>query len=263
MYDSEGMLILEDLLDAIDRGYPEGPYNNSSECTALLQAQELDEWRQWYVDEYPHTNPRACVGLHGTFIDIRILFMAEPAPAYSILLYVRACYEIDRVLCSNGANKLESISQWQIPQNMMAYGYLLSDEVMDFWEFSLTKLGEEILSKTSSRASINGRMRRISRALRQLDFVWGVICAEPWRGAVRSGNRNLGGQLQGPFFLPPEVLDSMCERRQFMAMSLKVLQEELDRPTPIISIKSAIPQNRSMIAMTKGILSCVYHRVAT
>lgn len=174
MYYSEAMLILKDLLDAINRTYPEGLYNDVSEYTALLQVQELHKWRQWYVNKYPYSNLQACVNLRGKFIDVRVLFMAEPAPAYSILLYLRACYEIDKALFNSDANKLESISQWQMPQNMTAYGYFLSDEVTDLWEGGLIRLNEEILSTTSSWASINGRMRWISNALHQLDFMWEI-----------------------------------------------------------------------------------------
>lgn len=221
MYHSESMLSLEHMLNDIDKSYPEGACIGTSEYDALLQVQQLEEWHQWYIIHYPHTNPQDLVDLYGKDIDIRILFLAEPEPTYSLMLCVQAFHEIDKVFCNNRSELPRSISKWHMPRNMTAYGYLLSDEVMAWWRRELIKLNAELLAGSPSRILTQLRLCKIRNILLQVEEILEKACPQRWTGGPRVANKPWGQSRNGNFVLPDGVLRSIYERQQLLAMSLK------------------------------------------
>lgn len=62
-------------------------------------------------------------------MDIRVFIIAREIPAYSILIFMEACYQVDKVFRGLGKTALELVKRWHIPQDMAAaYMYILSDE---------------------------------------------------------------------------------------------------------------------------------------
>jgi hypothetical protein len=87
-------------------------------------------WREWYIENYPNTDPAREVEEDGDDVDLRVMMMAYPTPAYAILCFLESCIEIDKALCGLDTVALATVKQWHPPLEMKAYKYILSDELL-------------------------------------------------------------------------------------------------------------------------------------
>jgi hypothetical protein len=152
-YDAESNLNLREMLTWVANCYSERELDGAEKTSFWDRYDQISEWREWYIGKYPHTAPERLAEEHGKIVDIRVLFMAYPIPAYSILLFLEACYEVDKAICGLDTIALASIKRWHLPQDMTAYKYLLSDEMVLWWKAELCELNNEIHSRASNRVS--------------------------------------------------------------------------------------------------------------
>jgi hypothetical protein len=227
-YNAESNLNLTEMLRHIADIYSEREDNSMDQSSVWERYDQINEWREWYIGKYPHTTPESLVEKHGKNVDIRVLFMAHQIPAYSILLFLEACYEVDKAICGLDTIALASIKRWHLPQDMTAYQYLLSDEMVLWWKSELCELNNEIHSRASNRVSVSLRVRGISNALAKLDR---VIDGGDGIGDT-IGTRIWTYAGEGDFELPSGLSEGIYGRQELLEDSLKILREGLDRGEP-------------------------------
>jgi hypothetical protein len=226
-YDAESELDFKDILSYIADEYSEREEDNIDGTSVYERYDQIKEWRDWYIGKYPHTTPESLVREHGKDVDIRVLLMAYRTPAYSILLFLEACYEVDKAICGVDTIALASIKQWHLPQDMTAYNYLLSDEMVLWWKRELCELNNEIDSGASNRVSISLRVRGITNALAKLDRIveggpHDTIGTRIWTYASETGFDDL----------PSGLSDSIYGRKELLEDSLKILRKGLEQSEP-------------------------------
>jgi hypothetical protein len=175
-YNAESELDLEDMLDWIAQVYLEREDDNMEKTNFYARYNQFKEWRNWYIGKYSHTPPESLVRKDGKDVDIRVLFMAYPTLTYSILLCLEACFEMDKAVCGLDTIAFASVKQWHMPEDMTAYNYLLSDELVLWWQRELCELNKEIDSKISNAVSVSLRVRGLRNALAKLARV--IDCGE-------------------------------------------------------------------------------------
>lgn len=151
--------------------------------------------------------------------------MAYPIPAYSILLFLEACYEVDKAICGLDTLALASIKQWHLPQEMTAYKYLLSDEMVLWWKSELCELEKEIHFRVSNRVSVSLRVRGITNALAKLDRV--MDCGNGPGDTI--GTRIWTYSAEQCFELPSGLSVSIFGRKELLEDTVKVLRKALKR----------------------------------
>jgi hypothetical protein len=177
--------------------------------------------------------------MQGKNVDIRVLFMAHPAPAYSILIFLEACCAVDKAICGLDTTAVASIKEWHLPQDMSAYKYLLSDEMVPFWKRELCELNNEIHSRTSNRLSVSLRIQDISKArpklARVIDSGSGIDDTFGTRIRTYCGEEN--------YLLPSGLFEGIFGRLELLENSLQILREGLKRSEPrgdnVISVAHA------------------------
>jgi hypothetical protein len=195
---------------------PESPYERKH---------EFEEWREWYVANYPHTEPESVMEKDGKNVDLRVVFMAFPIAAYSILLLLEACYEVDKAICGTDSVAQGSIRQWQLPHEYGAYTYLLSEEMVFWWKRELIELSDEIQNGKTNRVSVVIRVQDIASGKRKLERVvnsgWG-FCDSIWESISTT-------ILEGGIDMPAGVGDAIDSRVDLLVKSVDILQNELEQ----------------------------------
>jgi hypothetical protein len=227
-YDAESELNLTEMLRYIGDVYWEREDNDMEQSSVWERYDQINEWREWYIRKYPHTTPESLVKEHGKNVDIRVLFMAHQIPAYSILLFLEACYEVDKAICGPDTVALASIKRWHMPQDMTAYQYLLSDEMVLWWKSELCELNNEIYSRVSNQVSVSLRVRGIFNALAKLDRV--VDRGGDLGGTIGTRIWTHGGEAGVE--LPSRLAEAIYGRQELLVDSLKILGKALDRSEP-------------------------------
>jgi hypothetical protein len=227
-YDAGSNLNLRQMLTYIADIYSEREDNGVKQTSVWERYDQINEWREWYIGKYPYTTPESLVEKHGKNVDIRVLFMAYQIPAYSILLFLEACYEVDKAICGLDTIALASIKRWHLPQDMTAYKYLLSDEMVLWWKSELCELNNEIHSRASNRVSVSLRVRGISNALAKLDSV--IDGGDGIGNTIGTRIWTYSGEQD--FELPSGLFEGIYGRQELLEDSLKILREELDRSEP-------------------------------
>ncbi|KAE9370926.1 hypothetical protein N431DRAFT_379714, partial [Stipitochalara longipes BDJ] len=190
---------------------------------------QIREWRDWYIEKYPHTPPQRLAAEHGEDVDIRVLFMAYPTAAYSILLFLEACYEVDKAICGLDTIAFATIKQWHLPQDMSAYHYLLSDEMVLWWKRELCELNDEIYSRASNRVSISLRVRGLTHALAKLDRV--VDCGTGIGDTI--GTRIWTYSDESDYDdIPSGLPEAIYGRKELLEDSIKILRKGLKKSEP-------------------------------
>ena len=235
-YDAESKLDFEEMLTSIADWYSQREGDNMENTSVYERYGQIKEWRDWYIGKYPHTPPESLVGKHGKDVHIRVLFMAYPIPTYSILLFLEACYEVDKAICGLDTIALSSIQQWHLPQDMAAYSYLLSDEMVLWWKRELCELNNEIDSGASNRVSISLRVRGITNALAKLDRVidggeHDPIGSRIWTYASETGFDDLPSGLSDSIFSRKELLEDSLE---ILCKGLKQSEPREDHATSVV-----------------------------
>jgi hypothetical protein len=254
-YDAESKLNLKKMLGYIADIYSEREDDGTEQSSVWGRYDQISEWREWYIGKYPHTNPKNLVEKHGKNVDIRVLFIAYQIPAYSILLFLEACYEVDKAICGLDTIALASIKRWHLPQDMATYQYLLSDEMVLWWKSELCELNNEIHSRASNRVSVSLRVRGISNALAKLDRVidggGGIDYTIGTRIWTYAG--------EGGFELPSGLSDGIYGRQELLEDSLKILREGLDRGEPREDNVMTVVRPSSGGVETEGLYPEKYH----
>jgi len=101
-------------------------------------------------------------------VDLRVLFLAHPIPGYAILCFLESCFEVDKAICGPDTAALASIRMWHIPNQMNAYKYILSGELLLWWKKELGELQNEIDSDFSNLMSVEIRVHDLALATSQL-----------------------------------------------------------------------------------------------
>ena len=92
----------------------------------------VTQWDEWCNLKYPGTKEnhwKEIASAAGEDVDIRLLIKGHPVPGHAIMLFLEACYAVDKVLCGMDVETFAKVKEWHVPQEMKAYKYLLSDEM--------------------------------------------------------------------------------------------------------------------------------------
>lgn len=134
----------------------------------------VTQWYEWCDRQYPSTKLQDwpdIASAAGEDVDIRLLIRGYSIAGYAILLFLEACYAVDRALCGTDVEALAKVKMWHMPQEMRAYKYLLSEEMTRWWATELAELENEIKSPFSNRVSLSWRIRDLSACLGRLEFI--------------------------------------------------------------------------------------------
>lgn len=133
----------------------------------------VTKWCRWCDSEYPGAEwwaDQAACGDEG--LDIRLLTAGYPIAGYAILLFLEACYAVDKALCDTNTEALAELKEeWHMPQEMGAYKYLLSKERKLWWEKELRKMGDEANDLNTNRVSLALRIMTLRNCLARLKGV--------------------------------------------------------------------------------------------
>lgn len=178
---------------------------------------------------YPSIDPEDLVASQGKDVDLRVLFMALPTPAYSILLFLELCYEVDKTLCGSDTAALSWIKKWHIPHEMGAFKYLVSEELYLWWKTELCELSNEIRNPASNHVSIPFRVRELGGIVTKVDEL--VDCG---RDTNDFDIHNLTARIWGSWLTdpnePPEGLfKGVFGRWRLLKDSFGVFTEELNQ----------------------------------
>jgi hypothetical protein len=166
----------QDMIDIICERYEE-TYLESPEVAKALRRHDLvGQWYEWCDLEYPGTGtkPRAWMQLAdaaGEAVDIRLLIRAHSIAGYAIFLFLEACYAVDRALCGTDTEALAKVEAWHMPQEMRAYKYLSSRDMIIWWTFELTELEKELRDPFSSQVYLCSRIEELQKCLARLEVV--------------------------------------------------------------------------------------------
>ncbi|KAF4624766.1 hypothetical protein G7Y89_g13403 [Cudoniella acicularis] len=103
----------------------------------------VTQWYEWCDHQYPGTKllDWSDIALAaGEDVDIRLLIRGHSLAGYAILLFLEACYAVDKALCGTDAEALAKVKMWHMPQEMRVYKYLLSEKMMWWWANELAEL---------------------------------------------------------------------------------------------------------------------------
>ncbi|KAN0105977.1 hypothetical protein V8E51_008853 [Hyaloscypha variabilis] len=228
-YDVESKRDFEHMLALIADYYPERENDDMQQTSVYERYDQFKEWRDWYIEKYPHTPPKSLVQKDGKDVDIRVLFMAYPTLTYSILLVLEACFEVDKAICGLDTVAFSTVKQWHMPEDMTAYNYLLSDELVLWWKRELCELNNEIDSGTSNGVSVYLRFRGICNAFAKLDHVidcgrgpGDTIGTRIWTYASESAYDDL----------PSGLWESIWDRKVLLEDSIKIMSKGLKQNKP-------------------------------
>jgi len=158
----------------------------------------------------------------GEDVDIRLLTRGYPVVDYAILLFLQACYAVDEALYGTDVEALAKVKKWHMPQEMKAYKYLLSNEMILWWATELGELENEIKSPFSNRVSLSWRIADLRNALTRIGVVMecgGGIGTNIWTTMeLETGSE------------PPAGLNSaICDRANRLFSSVKILCKAFER----------------------------------
>ncbi|KAL2068515.1 hypothetical protein VTL71DRAFT_14852 [Oculimacula yallundae] len=131
------------------------------------------QWYDWCDLKYPGTvtlqDWEDMAAADGEDVDIRLLIRAHLISGYAILLFLEACYAVDRALCGTDVEAVAMVKMWHMPHDMRAYKYILSEERVQWWVRELAEIENEIKSPKSNRISLFWRVTDLRRCLAKLE----------------------------------------------------------------------------------------------
>jgi hypothetical protein len=227
--DAESKRDFEHMLRRIAETYPEREDDDMEETSVYERYDQFKEWRDWYIQKYSHTPPESLVQKDGKDVDIRVLFMAYPTLTYSILLVLEACFEVDKAICGLDTVAFSTVKQWHMPEDMTAYNYLLSDELVLWWKRELCELNNEIDSRTSNGVSVYLRFRGICNAFAKLDNV--IDCGTGLDNTIGTRIWTYASEVAYDD-LPSRLWESIRGRKILLEDSIKIMSKGLKQNKP-------------------------------
>jgi hypothetical protein len=186
---------------------------------------QFTEWREWYIENFPNTNPELKVKQAGDDVDFRALMMAFPAPTYALLCFLESCMEVDKAICGLDEDALASVKQWYPPQEMRAYKYIMSDKLLSWWKKELCELNDEINSSLTNLISVEIRVRDIVRETTRPTCI-----VEPNSNQSFFIEERFCGQLdERDVDYPTGLMDCIYARKNLLEYSTEILSASLER----------------------------------
>lgn len=161
-------------INGIKTWYDEDMLEGIDAADALRRHDLVTQWYEWCDRKYPSTKLHDWPNIAsaaGEDVDIRLLMRGHSIAGYAILLFLEACYAVDKALCGTDVEALAKVKMWHMPQEMRAYKYLLSEEMILWWRTELAELENEIKSPFSNRVSLSWRIEDLSTCLARLELV--------------------------------------------------------------------------------------------
>jgi hypothetical protein len=185
----------------------------------------VTQWYKWCDRNYPGTKSNDWADMAsaaGKDVDIRLLLRGHSIPGYAILLFLEACYAVDKALCGTDMDALSKVKMWHIPHEMGAYSYLLSEEMILWWQTELAELEKEIKSPFSNRVSLSWRVKDLRRCLAKLEAV--MDCGDSIETCIWTTMGELN-QTE-----PPAGLDhAIYNRVEQLSSSVEILCKALEK----------------------------------
>ncbi|TEY30506.1 hypothetical protein BOTCAL_0859g00030 [Botryotinia calthae] len=189
------------------------------------------QWYKWCDHKYPGTKLQDWPGIAsaaGEDVDIRVLTRGHSLAGYAVLIFLEACYDVDKALCGTDLEALANVKVWHMPHEMKAYKYLLSHEMKLWWERELGELENEINSPFPRRVYLSLRIRDLQKCLVTLEHV--MDCGE-------GIGTNIWTSMEEVCSDPPAGLsDAIYDRVETLKISIEILCKALER-----SIRRRIP----------------------
>ncbi|KAF8858198.1 hypothetical protein BDZ45DRAFT_802698 [Acephala macrosclerotiorum] len=233
-YDAASKLDIGSMISDLAFEYREREDENMENTGVHWRRKQFDEWRDWYIANYPSTNPKSLFMPHGKDLDLRVLFMALPIAAYSILLFLEICYDVDKTLCGSDSSALSWIKQWHMPREMGAFNYLLSEEMYLWWKTELCEFSNEIRNPASNRVSIAFRLRELGSALTKMNEL--VDCGRDCDLASHTISTRIWSEYwEGGFDVPEPprgIFKGVFGRWCLLKDSFKIFVEEMNLSQP-------------------------------
>lgn len=212
-------------LDWIRSAYDEELMEGIDVGDAFKRHDLVGKWYKWCDRKYPDASLQDWAGKvveAGEHVDIRALIRGQPIAGYAILQFLEACYAVDKALCGTDAEAFAEVRLWHMPEEMSAYNYLLSGDMMQWWVKELAELKNEIESPSSNLISLSWKIMDLGRCLTRLEAVLesgSGIATNIW---TTMGEDNGSAPPAGTF-------EAICDRVQGLKDSLGILRKALER----------------------------------
>ena len=220
------------------RNYYNEDFDGMDVADVVRRHDLVAEWDEWCERKYPGTKGRdwsALVTAAGIDVDIRLLTKGQTIAGYAILRFLEACYSVDKALCGTDTEALAQVRLWHIPQEMSAYRYLLSEEMMLWWASELAALETQINSSFSSRVSSSWRGRDLIASLElmegTIEFGDSVIGTAIWTTMGESDSFGLD--------IPPGLVVAIYGRAERLRTSVQILDTALKRTAQRDAVSTA------------------------
>jgi hypothetical protein len=183
---------------------------------------------EWCDRKYPGTGSRDwdawadMASAAAKDVDIRLLIRGHSRAGYAILLFLEACYAVDKALCARDSEALAKVKMWHMPQEMRAYSYLLSNEMIQWWETELAELENEIKSPLSNRISLSWRIMDLNKCLAKLEAAMEI--GDGIEGNIWTTMGEINQTVP-----PAGVGEAIYGRADRLRSSIKILRKTLKR----------------------------------
>ena len=212
-------------INGIMSWYKEDMLEGMGAADAWRRHDLIAQWYEWCDCKYPGTKLHDwpdIASAAGEDVDIRLLIRGYSLAGYAILLFLEACYAVDKALCGTDMEALAKVKLWHMPQEMRAYKYLLSEEMIRWWETELAELENEIKSPFSNRVSLSWRIRDLSASLARLEVVM------EYGDGIGTNIWTTMGEESGSE--PPAGVDhAIYNRVERLKTSVEILRKALER----------------------------------
>jgi hypothetical protein len=204
--------------------YGEDELDGNAAADASRRHSLVVQWYEWGDREYPgECDWKSKVSAAGPEVDIRVLIRMNSTAGYAILLFLEACYAVDKALCGTDIEALAEVKKWHMPQEMRAYKYLISEEMMLWWATELGELENEIKSPLSNRVSLSWRLDDLGNCLAKLEEI--LDCEN---GGIETAIWTTIGESCQPE--PPPCMErAIYNRVDRLRSSIKILGKALKR----------------------------------
>jgi hypothetical protein len=211
-------------LDYIEYFYEADMLGGKDTADALMRYRLVTQWYEWCDCKYPGTKPGDWSGIAskaGEDVDIRLLTRGHSVAGYALLLFLEACYDVDKALCGTDVEALAKVKVWHIPQEMKAYKYLLSEEMKLWWATELAELEDEIITSFLKRVAPSLRIGSLRQCLARVELV--MKCAEGIKGNIWTQMEETNGSAP-----PAGLSDAIFDRVRILKTSLEILGKALE-----------------------------------
>jgi hypothetical protein len=122
----------------------------------------VSDYCLWFKQKFPpETNPKELAQETWWRTDFRIFFLAYPISGAEFLRLAEACYDTDKAICGTSKAALKEAQKWRA---MDPFEYLVSEELISWWETDLSQLHDDIETDNASRLTNLIRVQNIEAA---------------------------------------------------------------------------------------------------